>query len=78
MAQKLEKSASESAQELIPAHERIDGQPSARILSGGDAGECTPNTIRTFQRDAFSNLIRAPAPHVRIAHLLKTGKPLRN
>lgn len=52
----------------------------ARVLCGGDgpARRVTEEDILDLERDAFLRLLGTRETQERIAHMLKTGKPLRN
>ncbi len=53
----------------------------AMVLSGGNADltdETNEDTLRALECQAFLALIRTPATLARMAHMLNTGKPLRN
>ena len=53
----------------------------AHILTGGDAPAGTMASEEHFlelEREAFVSLCGEPLTQARIAHILKTGKPLRN
>jgi 3-hydroxyacyl-CoA dehydrogenase len=59
----------------------VVGKQLATVLSGGDTditetiGE---DELLTLEREAIVRLARHPASVARVAHILKTGKPLRN
>ena len=66
----------------IPAHDVAVGRALARVLCGG-AGEATPSEldeqqILDLEREAFLELCGTSATAERVAHMLNTGKPLRN
>jgi 3-hydroxyacyl-CoA dehydrogenase len=52
----------------------------ARVLCGGDgpARRVTEDDVLDLERDAFLRLLGTKETQDRIAHMLKTGKPLRN
>lgn len=53
----------------------------AHVLAGGDAPaihETTEERLLDLEREAFLSLVAEPKTQERMAHLLKTGKPLRN
>ncbi len=52
----------------------------ARVLCGGDgpARTVTEDDVLDLERDAFLRLLGTKETQERIAHMLKTGKPLRN
>ena len=53
----------------------------ANVLCGGDLSEpgwVPEQVILDLEREAFVALCREPKTHERIAHMLQTGKPLRN
>ena len=57
------------------------GRTLARILAGGDLPHATTvseQRLLDLEREAFLSLCGEPKTQQRIAHLLKTGKPLRN
>ena len=57
------------------------GRTLARILAGGDLPHATTvseQRLLDLEREAFLSLCGEPKTQERIAHLLKTGKPLRN
>ncbi len=62
-------------------HDAVVGKALAGVLSGGatDITETLDeDALLGLERDAFVQLARSPASIARIAHMLKTGKPLRN
>ncbi|MDE2817403.1 MAG: 3-hydroxyacyl-CoA dehydrogenase/enoyl-CoA hydratase family protein, partial [Chloroflexota bacterium] len=67
--------------EKATAHDLTLARKLAHILTGGDA---PPGTLATeehildLEREAFVSLCGEPKSQDRIAHVLKTGKPLRN
>lgn len=62
-------------------HDAVVSKALARVVSGGETditetvGE---DDLLALERDAFLKLVRHPGSKARIAHVLKTGKPLRN
>lgn len=57
------------------------GRTLARVLAGGDlphAAAVSEQRLLDLEREAFLSLCGEPRTQERIAHLLKTGKPLRN
>ena len=57
------------------------GRMLARILSGGDVPHATTvpeQYLLDLEREAFLSLCGEPKTQQRMAHVLKTGKPLRN
>ena len=63
------------------AHDLTIARKLAYILSGGDAEAGTQQDESHFidlEREAFVSLCGEPKTQDRIAHILKTGKPLRN
>lgn len=61
-------------------HDVRIGHEIAVILSGGDgpAREVTEQDLLDLERDAFLRLLGTAPTQERIAHMLTTGKPLRN
>ncbi|MDH5233311.1 MAG: 3-hydroxyacyl-CoA dehydrogenase/enoyl-CoA hydratase family protein [Gemmatimonadota bacterium] len=61
-------------------HDVRIGHEVAVILSGGDGPprEVTEQDLLDLERDAFLRLLGTPETQARIAHMLTTGKPLRN
>ena len=65
----------------ISDHDALIGRKLAWILAGGDAPHATTMTeqqILDLEREAFLSLCGERKTQERIAHTLKTGKPLRN
>ena len=65
----------------ISDHDAHIGRTLARILAGGDLPHATTvseQRLLDLEREAFLSLCGEPKTQERIAHLLKTGKPLRN
>ena len=62
-------------------HDTVVGKALARVLSGGKTDiteRVSEAAILKLEREAFMSLVRHPATLARVAHTLKTGKPLRN
>ncbi len=65
----------------ISDHDAVVGRKLAWILAGGDAPHATTMTeqqLLDLEREAFLSLCGERKTQERIAHTLKTGKPLRN
>ena len=65
----------------ISDHDALIGEKLARILTGGDLNHATrvsEQYLLELEREAFLSLIGTRQTQERIAHMLKTGKPLRN
>lgn len=65
----------------ISDHDAEIGEQLARILTGGDLNHPTrvsEQYLLDLEREAFLSLIGKRKTQERIAHMLKTGKPLRN
>ncbi|PYS38699.1 MAG: 3-hydroxyacyl-CoA dehydrogenase [Acidobacteria bacterium] len=65
----------------ISDHDALIGERLARILTGGDLNHATrvsEQYLLDLEREAFLSLIGTRQTQERIAHMLKTGKPLRN
>jgi len=66
----------------ITAYDAVLGKGLARVLTGGDrANEATPvdeQHLLDLEREVFVGLCGNPETQARLAHMLKTGKPLRN
>jgi 3-hydroxyacyl-CoA dehydrogenase len=65
----------------ITDHDAVIGRKLAWILAGGDAPHATTMTeqqLLDLEREAFLSLCGERKTQERIAHTLKTGKPLRN
>jgi 3-hydroxyacyl-CoA dehydrogenase len=65
----------------ISDHDALIGEKLARILTGGDLNHATrvsEHYLLDLEREAFLSLIGTRKSQERIAHMLKTGKPLRN
>jgi 3-hydroxyacyl-CoA dehydrogenase len=67
--------------EFISEHDQIIGQKLARVMGGGDLNHATYVSERyllDLECEAFLSLCGERKTQERIAHMLKTGKPLRN
>lgn len=65
----------------ISAYDRHVGQKLATVLTGGDVSMSNPvseETLLELEREAFLSLCGEEKTQARMAHLLETGKPLRN
>jgi 3-hydroxyacyl-CoA dehydrogenase len=65
----------------ISDHDALIGRKLAWVLSGGSLGHLgtlTEQQLLELEREAFLSLCGEPRTLERIAHTLKTGKPLRN
>ncbi|MBP7693336.1 MAG: hypothetical protein KA764_15545, partial [Anaerolineales bacterium] len=65
----------------ISAHDQLIAQKLAHVLSGGDlsAPAWVPeHYLLELEREAFMSLLGEAKTQARIAHMLQTGKPLRN
>jgi 3-hydroxyacyl-CoA dehydrogenase len=65
----------------ISDHDAEIGTQLARILTGGDLNHATrvsEQYLLDLEREAFLKLVSMRKTQERIAHMLKTGKPLRN
>jgi 3-hydroxyacyl-CoA dehydrogenase len=65
----------------ISDHDALIGRTLARVLAGGDLthpGTLTEQQLLDLEREAFLSLCGERKTLERIAHTLKTGKPLRN
>jgi 3-hydroxyacyl-CoA dehydrogenase len=65
----------------ISDHDALIGEKLARILTGGDLNHETrvsEQHLLDLEREAFLSLAGMRQTQDRIAHMLKTGKPLRN
>jgi 3-hydroxyacyl-CoA dehydrogenase len=66
---------------FISEHDALIGTKLARILTGGDLNHPTrvsEQYLLDLEREAFLSLCGERKTQERIAHMLKTGKPLRN
>ena len=62
-------------------HDVVIGRALAKVLSGGDrphGGTATEQELLDLEREAFLSLVAERKTQERMAHTLKTGKPLRN
>jgi len=62
-------------------HDAVIGRQLATVLSGGDTDmteTLSEDDLLSLECRAFLALARQPASIARVAHMLKTGKPLRN
>jgi 3-hydroxyacyl-CoA dehydrogenase len=49
------------------------------VICGGErGGPCSEQDLLDLERQGFLELCGMPATQARIAHMLQTGKPLRN
>jgi 3-hydroxyacyl-CoA dehydrogenase len=65
----------------LSAHDYKIASKLAYVLAGGEVPENTlvsTNYLLELEREAFLSLIGEPKTQARMAHLLRTGKPLRN
>jgi 3-hydroxyacyl-CoA dehydrogenase len=65
----------------ISAYDRHVGQKLATVLTGGDVSASSPVTearLLELEREAFLSLCGEEKTQDRMAHMLETGKPLRN
>jgi 3-hydroxyacyl-CoA dehydrogenase len=65
----------------LSAHDQLVGRLLARVLCGGGGtgtGTCTEQELLDLEREAFLELCHTEATRQRIAHMLKSGKPLKN
>ena len=66
----------------ISEHDALIGRQLAYVLTGGDrANGIDPvdeQYVLDLEREAFVKLSQEPLSQARMAHMLKTGKPLRN
>ncbi len=65
----------------ISDHDALIGEKLARILTGGDLNHETrvsEQYLLDLEREAFLSLVGTRKTQERLAHMLKTGKPLRN
>ncbi|MGB9179825.1 MAG: 3-hydroxyacyl-CoA dehydrogenase/enoyl-CoA hydratase family protein [Pyrinomonadaceae bacterium] len=66
---------------FISDHDALIGEKLARIMTGGDLNHPTrvsEQYLLDLEREAFLSLAGQRKTQERIAHMLKTGKPLRN
>ncbi len=66
----------------ISAHDALIGRKLAHVLTGGDHADglrpVDEQVLLDLEREAFVSLAGEPRSQERMAHMLKTGKPLRN
>jgi len=65
----------------ISDHDALIGEKLARILTGGDLNHearVSEQYLLDLEREAFLSLVGTRQTQERIAHMLKTGKPVRN
>ena len=65
----------------ISAHDALIGLKIATVISGGNLTRPTrvsEQYLLDLEREAFVSLCGTKATQERLAHMLKTGKPLRN
>ncbi|MBV6521540.1 MAG: putative 3-hydroxyacyl-CoA dehydrogenase [Gemmatimonadaceae bacterium] len=64
----------------ITAHDALIGKRVALVLSGGDGPprDLSLQDLLDLEREAFLSLLGTSATQERIAHMLATGRPLRN
>ena len=68
-----------AAEGRLEPHDVIVGKALARVVCGGGARGTIPEQgLLDLERQAFLELCGTEATRARIAHMLKTGKPLRN
>jgi len=66
---------------FVSPYDAVVTRELANILCGGDLSEpqwVSEDYFLALERDAFGRLLQNPKTQERIAHTLKTGKPLRN
>ena len=66
---------------FISDHDALIAKKLARVMSGGDLNHqsyVSERHLIEIEREAFLSLCGEPKTQQRIAHMLKTGKPLRN
>lgn len=66
---------------MISDHDYHIASAIAEIMTGGDVDEGTTvneDWLLKIEHERFMELVGNPKTHERIAHMLKTGKPLRN
>ena len=62
-------------------HDEVVAEALARVLTGGDADltdEVTEDDLLALEREAALSLLATQGTRARIAHMLETGRPLRN
>jgi len=65
----------------ISDHDALIANKLAFVLCGGDIPDnslVTEDYLLNLEKEAFLSLVATDATQARIAHILKTGKPLRN
>lgn len=68
-----------AAEGRLGAHDVVVGKALARVVCGGGArGTISEQGLLDLEREAFLELCGTAATRARIAHMLETGKPLRN
>ena len=68
-----------AAEGRLGAHDAVVGKALARVVCGGGArGTISEQGLLDLEREAFLELCGTEATRARIAHMLETGKPLRN
>jgi 3-hydroxyacyl-CoA dehydrogenase len=73
----LEASLAKLADRLAP-HDHVIGAALIKVLTVGEAGAVDEIAFADRVRAAFVELTATAATRERIAHMVKTGKPLRN
>ena len=65
---------------VLTPHERTVGSALARVLCGGNgpARELSERELLDLEREVFLKLCGLEPTRQRMAHMLKTGKPLKN
>jgi 3-hydroxyacyl-CoA dehydrogenase len=66
---------------LATPHDVVVGTALARVLTGGDTDitrQLSEDDMLKLERDGLVSLAKTRGTRARIAHMLKTGKPLRN
>ena len=66
---------------IASPHDAVIAGHLAEVLSGGSTDmldAVTEDGVLKLERDAIIQLAKTPATRARVAHMLKTGKPLRN
>ena len=62
----------------LSAHDHLVGRLLAGVLCGRGSGTSTEQELLDLEREAFLELSQTAATRERIAHMLTTGKPLKN
>jgi 3-hydroxyacyl-CoA dehydrogenase len=68
-------------QQKITEHDHFIGSRLAKVLCGGEVNageEISEQTLLKLERECFMELLQSEKSKERIAHTLKTGKPLKN